>query len=219
MADYMNTTTENQSLAIFDFDGTIADSAEWFFSIINDVAKKHGFNHISNEEREMLRGYTTHKIIAHLGIPFWKIPIIANDLRKLVANDIDQISLFPWVHEIWTNLKNHHISIAVVSSNTEENIRKVLGEELTTMVEHFSTGASLFGKTAKIKTTIKNCGFSPDQTTAIGDEVRDIEAANSAGINSIAVTWGYATAQALETAAPTQLINQPTEILDWFIKK
>ncbi|MGH1350529.1 MAG: HAD hydrolase-like protein [Methyloligellaceae bacterium] len=205
-----------QDLAIFDFDGTIADSAGWFFSIMNDIAEKHGFPHISEEERELLRGYTTQKIISHLGIPLWKIPIIANDLRKLAADHIDQISLFPWVSDIWNSLKKHNISIAIVSSNSEQNIRHVIGDELSGMVEHFATGASLFGKTAKIKGTIKSCNSSPGKTTSIGDEIRDIEAANSAGVSSIAVTWGYATTQALRTAGPTQLINQPNEILDWF---
>ncbi len=206
----------NHQLAIFDFDGTIADSAGWFFGVMNDVAEKHGFSRISDEERERLRGLTTSEIISYLGVPFWKIPLIAKDLHRMVSEDIDQINLFPWVHGLWNCLKEQGISIAIVSSNTEENIRHVLGKELALMVESFDTGATLFGKASKIKATIKSCGFSPEATVSIGDEVRDIEAARTAGIDCLAVTWGYATAQVLETAAPTRMVNEPSGILEWF---
>ena len=37
-------------LAIFDFDGTLADSFAWFLSVINEVADRYGFRRI--EERK-----------------------------------------------------------------------------------------------------------------------------------------------------------------------
>jgi phosphoglycolate phosphatase len=74
----------------------------------------------------------------------------------------------------------------------------------------------LFGKAAKINAVIKRCASSPALTTSIGDEVRDIEAARALGICSLAVTWGYATVLALETAQPTRLVHAPVQLLDWF---
>ena len=43
-------------LAIFDFDGTLADSAAWFRSRINQVAQRYGFRQVTDEELERLRG-------------------------------------------------------------------------------------------------------------------------------------------------------------------
>ena len=84
------------------------------------------------------------------------------------------------------------------------------------MIEQFGTGAPLFGKAAKIKGVIKRCSSSAELTTSIGDEVRDIEAAHALGIRSVAVSWGYAAATALEAAQPTRLVHAPAELLDWF---
>ena len=204
-----------QPLAIFDFDGTIADSASWFFGAVNEVARSHRLREISVEEREMLRGRSSREIIAHLGIPAWKLPVVAKELRGLATRDVAMIRLFPWVPDILAWLANAGVTIAVVSSNSEANIRRVLGAEASARLAYCAAGAALFGKAAKIGAVMRRVGASASATVAIGDEVRDIEAAHAAGVASLAVTWGYATPAALRAARPTGLVHQPAEILDW----
>jgi len=46
----------------------------------------------------------------------------------------------------------------------------------------------------------------------VGDEVRDIEAGKKAGINTIAVSWGYNTKAALDKEHPDYLIDFPLEL-------
>jgi phosphoglycolate phosphatase len=209
----------NRNLAIFDFDGTIADSAAWFASALNELARHNGFREVSAEQRELLRGLSTREIFAFLEIPSWKLPLLVRQLREIAARDAGQISIFPWVPDIFDALRSRGISIAIVSSNTKANIRRVLGAEVASMVEQFGTGAPLFGKAAKITAVIKRCASTAAMTTSIGDEVRDIEAARVLGIRSLAVTWGYATTSALEAAQPTRLVHAPAELLDWFAQK
>jgi phosphoglycolate phosphatase len=209
----------NRNLAIFDFDGTIADSAAWFGSALNELARYNGFREVSAEQGEMLRGRSAREIFAYLGIPSWKLPFVVRKLREIAARDAGQISIFPWVPDIFDALRSRGISIAIVSSNTKANIRRVLGAELASMIEEFGTDAPLFGKAAKINAVIKRCDSTAALTTSIGDEVRDIEAARALGICSLAVTWGYATASALEAAQPTRLVHAPAELLDWFAQK
>jgi phosphoglycolate phosphatase len=206
----------NRKLAIFDFDGTVADSAEWFGNTLNELARHNGFCEVSAEQREMLRGRSTREIFAYLEIPSWKLPLLVRQLREIAARDVGQISIFPWVPDIFATLRRRGISIAIVSSNTKANIRRVLGAEVAAMIDQYGTGAPLFGKAAKINAVIKRCASSPALTTSIGDEVRDIEAARALGICSLAVTWGYATVLALETAQPTRLVHAPAQLLDWF---
>jgi phosphoglycolate phosphatase len=204
------------NLAIFDFDGTIADSAGWFADALNEVARHNGFREVSAEQREILRGHSMSETFAYLGIPTWKLPRIVRELRAIAARDVEQISIFPWVPDIFEALRSRGIAIAIVSSNAKSNIHRVLGAELASMIAQFGTGAPLFGKAAKIKSVIKRCSSSVESTTSIGDEVRDIEAAHALGIRSVAVTWGYATAPALEAARPTRLVHAPAELLAWF---
>ena len=203
-------------LAIFDFDGTLADSAEWFFGVLNEVARQYGFREISIEEARVLRDRSSREIIAYLGVPAWKVPVVARGVRQLAARDVEKIRVFPWVPDLLSDLRDRGTVIAVVSSNSEANILRVLGADLAAMVQHYAAGASLFGKASRIKSVIRKCSVSIEHATSVGDEVRDVEAAHAVGISSLAVTWGYASASALQAAGPTRLVQQPTELLDWF---
>ncbi len=46
-------------LAIFDFDGTLADSFPWFLSVFNTVADRYRFKRVEQHEGPALRGYNT----------------------------------------------------------------------------------------------------------------------------------------------------------------
>ena len=47
----------------------------------------------------------------------------------------------------------------------------------------------------------------------VGDETRDIEAAQKAGVSIAAVTWGYNSAEVLRRFSPDYLVNRPDELL------
>ena len=49
-------------LVIFDFDGTLADSAGWIRRVINDVAQRYRFRSVTDEEFESLRGADTRAV-------------------------------------------------------------------------------------------------------------------------------------------------------------
>ena len=46
----------------------------------------------------------------------------------------------------------------------------------------------------------------------MGDEIRDIEAANSAGVDVAAVGWGLNSRRALLKRNPTYIVAQPAEL-------
>src|SRR3954453_9602502 len=84
-------------LAIFDFDGSLADSFPWFLGVVNRVTDRYGFRRIEDHEVEPLRGCSARRLVRHLGVPAWKLPLIARHMRQLMAEDIGRISLFPGV--------------------------------------------------------------------------------------------------------------------------
>ncbi len=192
-------------LAIFDFDGTLADSAAWFRSVINQVAQRYGFRQVSDQELDDLRGQPTAAVIRHLGVPAWKIPFIANHMRHLVARDAHQIKLFEGVDALLSSLSERGVALAIVSSNSEANVRRILGKDNSKRIDHYACGASLFGKASKFRAIIKRQKASANRTIAIGDEVRDLEAGRRAGLAVGAVGWGYATVGLLRAQRPDYL--------------
>jgi phosphoglycolate phosphatase len=79
-------------------------------------------------------------------------------------------------------------------------------------VRHYACGADLFGKRSKIREVLKEARVPPPSAISIGDEIRDIEAAAAEGIATGAVTWGYASADALRARAPTAMFHSVDEL-------
>lgn len=199
-------------LAIFDFDGTLADSFPWAQSIANDIADKHRFKRIEPSEQEVLRGFSARQVIKHLGVPWWKMPFIARDVQSAMARDIAMIALFEGVDALFQDLARRGIILAIVSSNSEQNIRSVLGKQNAALVHFFECGVSLFGKSAKIKKLLRRCKVLPGEAILIGDEIRDGEAAQKARVAFGAVAWGYTHVEALEAQAPHALFASMDDI-------
>lgn len=206
-------STSRYKMVIFDFDGTLADSFPWFVGVINDVASKFNFRRVESHEIEGLRGYDARRLMKHLGIPFWKVPLIARHMQRMMTRDIERIALFEGVEPLLRELRQRGITLALVTSNTRENALRALGPENAALFDHFVCGASILGKHAKFKKLLKTCGLLPQETLCIGDELRDIEAARKEAIPFGAVAWGYTSEDALRAAAPLEVFKHADEIL------
>ncbi len=204
--------TLRYDLVVFDFDGTLADSLTWFRTALSDVVEKHGLSPICAERAEALRGMTPKAIMDELGIPTWKLPFIAADVRARAAKNVAQITLFDGIAELLSELRACGVTIVVVSSNGEDAIRQVMGADLVAHISHFACGAALFGKAAVFRKVVRMAGSTPARTLCIGDEVRDIEAAREAGCGCGAVTWGFATPAILEASVPDHVYALPHDI-------
>jgi len=199
------------SLAIFDLDGTLVDSFPWFLRTINDVADRFGFRRVAHEDVERLRHTSTREILDFLDVPLWKLPAIARHARRLKAEAAADISLFAGVETMLRTLAENGVQLALVTSDSEANAREKLGDAAA-LFSHFDCAASLFGKPAKFRRVIRRAGVDPACVIAIGDEVRDIEAARAVGIACGAVCWGYAAPAALRVKAPDLVFERIEDI-------
>ena len=201
-------------VVIFDFDGTLADTFPWFAGAINNVAQRYRFKQITPGEYDTMRGLDAHGVLKYLGVPLWKMPLIANYMRSLMTRDIDQISLFDGIDSVLRRLSDLGTMLAVVSSNSHENICRVLGNELAASVAHYECGVSMFGKEAKLRKILKRCGAGPDEAIYIGDEIRDSQAARKVGLAFGGASWGYTTKESLLAHAPSDVLDNVDDILD-----
>lgn len=198
-------------VAVFDFDGTLADSFPWFCSVLNEVAADHGFRQIKGHEVEVLRRLSTREILSSLQVPLWKVPAIGRDMRARKAKA--GIALFPGAVDALENLSAQGVRLAIVSSDDEANIRASLGAGLAEKFFHFSCGASLFGKAGKLKKVLALSGCPANEAVYVGDETRDAEAARAVGMRFAAVTFGYAAREALLAHAPDFVFDRPADLM------
>jgi phosphoglycolate phosphatase len=185
-------------LVIFDFDGTLSDS----------------FRTVQPDEVDMLRNKSSRDVIAFLGISRWKLPLIARHVRRLVGRNAHQIELFPGTPDLLEQIAATGVKIALVTSNAEANVRKILGPEHAARIDCFACGSSLFGKAPKFRRVLKKMGVKPGEVLAVGDETRDIDAAREVGMRAGSVLWGYAAEELLIAMRPDVLFRTPQDIIE-----
>lgn len=204
-------------LVIFDFDGTLADSGDWFLGIADDLAERFRFRRVEPHEVEALRGHTTREVIRHVGIPRWKLPAIARHVHRRLAQETDRIALFDGVTDMIATLAANGVRIAIVTSNAEDNVRAILGPEIIARIEMFECGASLFGKAPRFKRVLRKLGVGKADVLAIGDETRDLTAARKVGIDAATVMWGYANRAILSAMGPDAMFDRPGDVVDYLL--
>jgi phosphoglycolate phosphatase len=202
----------NYRLAIFDFDGTLADSFPFFLSVFNTIADRHGFCRIDIEKAAQLRHYDTRRMMDHVGMPAWKLPAASRTFMAMMKESAGAIGLFDGVAGALRHLAAQGVTIAVVSSNSGHNVRTVLGPELSALVARFECGMSVFGKASRIRAVLKRCGAAPGEAIYIGDQGTDAEASHKAGVAFGAVGWGYATIEALRATGCDDEFATPAEL-------
>jgi len=202
--------------AILDFDGTLADSLPWFLTVVDELAVTHNFQRPVLSELDLWRGCSAAKVLAHHRVALWKLPAIGRHLHAMAARDAGKIPLFPGVDELFSTLKQAGVNIAIVSSNGEANVRRILGPRNEACVSAFECGASVFGKRTKFKKVLRNAGVRAEEALCVGDEVRDVEAAKAEGIPFGAVAWGYTHMHTLQEYAPEETFLAVTDIAACF---
>lgn len=199
-------------LALFDFDGTLADSAQWFLNQMNALAHEFNFKPINEADFEKLRGYSSRQIMKHMQIPMWKLPAMMSRMRQAAAQQDGEIQLFRGVDSMLAQLDRLGLCLGIVSSNAEANIRKLLGPTNAARVQHFACGASLFGKAVKLRGVLRRSGFAGKEAIYIGDEIRDAVSAREVRMAFGAVAWGFTTREALKAQKPDLIFDTLKDI-------
>lgn len=198
---------------LFDFDGTLADSFSVMCNILIKEAEYLGCKPLHASEIDRLRNMHAREILKYLNVPLWRTPGFVKKLRKLGNREIDKTIIFPeWLAVLKTLKANKH-TLGIISSNSQETIKPLLIQyKLHALFDFIICGKSLFSKSRCLNKVIKSLGLNRNDTYYMGDEVRDIEAAQKSKIHSIAVTWGFNSEARLKLAKPELLITQRSEL-------
>jgi len=199
-------------LIVFDSDGTLADTLPWMRSVFNELAEEHGFRRVEPQDYERLRNLHGAALLRELGLPLWKLPRVVSAMRRRMTEHTGQLSPFPGISKALARLAAGGAQLAIVSSNSRENVERVLGVEDANRIAHWSCGVSMMGKAAKLRQVVRQSGVPKERAIYIGDEIRDAEAAAKAGIVFGAVTWGQHGTDVLGAQEPTEMFATVQEM-------
>jgi phosphoglycolate phosphatase-like HAD superfamily hydrolase len=186
-----NLRLDQKSKFGFDFDQTIADSSAGITQCIEVVAK--AFNsRISKEEiinlsksgmslSETLSVFVpNHEIDSAVRIFMESYPVLG----------VQGTSLFPGVHELFSQLRNLNIPIYIISAKSFKNLQLSI-DYLQIQVEEYFGGMNLQGKADKIE--YLGLDFY------VGDQVSDMQAASLAGAKGLLVNNSSKSLESKET--------------------
>lgn len=199
---------------IFDFDGTLVDSKDVSISVFNQLADKHKFKKINPNDFESLRRLSIMERCKAVNFPLYKIPFLAGEAYVLYKSSSSNLVLFDGIKNLLDKLKNKGYSLAIISSNSEYNIREFLQKNQIDYIKDVFCSNNIFGKDKIIKYFLKFHKLKKSDVIYVGDEIRDIVGCKKAGVKVIWVGWGYDVIDMAKQESPDYMVNSPIEILE-----
>ena len=199
---------------IFDFDGTLADTFHHLVEISNRLAEEFRFRAITPTQVKLFKSYSVLEVIRELEVPLLKVPQIVRRAQQELQKDIAAVDPFPGLHDALQALKARGVQMGILTTNSAKNVHAFLKNHDIDIFDFVVTTGHVWGKHTALKRLLKKHGLTAGQVVYIGDETRDIEAAQKAGVKIAAVTWGYNSAEALRQAGPDFLIPTPARLSD-----
>ena len=197
---------------IFDFDGTIIDSVMPTYKILNIIAEDFGYKKFSMD-MGLLKSKTVKQHLKDFKISPLKVPVMLKRWREELSKQIESLAPFDGVKEMLRKLKEAGFSLVILTSNSEENVRKFLSKNESELFDFIFSGSSLFGKHVLLKKILKKYDLAMKDTIYVGDETRDVDAAKKIGMKVVAVSWGFESKNLIEQSKPDFLVETPEELV------
>lgn len=210
------------SAVLFDLDGTLLDTAPDFETATNQLLEDEGL------ARLPLGGIRTHVTNGSVGIIRSIFNLEPGDpaferLRNQLLNYYracltEKTHVFPGLETSLSLLKEQQIPWGIVTNKPSEYAEPIVETLLPDCAilicpDHVQQPKpdpeSLFLACARIGVNAENCLF-------IGDHKRDIDAGRAAGMETVAVAWGYIDhdREDLENWQATHLIGEPVQLTE-----
>ncbi len=194
-------------LIIFDLDGTIVDTCEDITRALNFCLRKYGISEFTKNEVKNMIGEGVKKFIEKaLEQRGLSKSLLENILDCFVSYYTEHIADYtkPYPGVIETLEKLQGIKKAIISNKlTTLSVKTLISTGLINYFD-FVAGNDFFPEQKPsplpLLETIEKFRIKKENTLIVGDSNIDIEAGKSAGIKTVAVTYGYRESYLLKDA-------------------
>lgn len=209
-----------KKIAIFDMDGTLIDSAHDITQSINYVRNNiYGLHPMEN--RHIVEAINASK--RNLAKIFYETDIYENRAKELFEEHyydqcIQNVRAYEGISELLEQLRIHGVHIGVATNAPSLFAKRMLSH--LKLSDHFSliVGADMV-ETPKphpqmLQMILELHRFEKgtDHAWMIGDNEKDLEAAERAGISGIFAKWGFGSASSYEHG-----ISHPSELAGFIL--
>ncbi len=206
---------------VFDFDGTLADSANVALKVYNDMADEYNYKKLTMDEYRNLSKLPINDRFKAIGVPYYKPWIILKLIKEAkgrYAKLLNSINLFDQIEEVLRELNKKGYIISIISTNSRENILNFLREKSLDFVNEVYSSKGLYGKVDVLKKYIKKHQIEKNDLLYVADELRDLKVCKKLNIDILSVSWGFDSYELLKEYSPTYLVSKVYDMLEVITK-
>ncbi|MBN0987902.1 HAD family hydrolase [Amphritea pacifica] len=208
-------------LLIFDWDGTIIDSAARIISSMQKAARDLDQPELTDDAVRNIIGLGLPEAIQMLipGVDDAVIPLMRERYGYYyLGADDTPTALFDGVEQTLINLKHKGFRLAVATGKSRRGLDRVFAE--TGLESLFETSRCADETTSKphphmLEEILEETGLSPADAVMIGDTEFDLEMGVRAGMDTIAVSYGAHHIDRLLQYKPVLVMHQFAELENW----
>ncbi len=208
------------SLIVFDWDGTLSDSAAIIVHSLQLACADLGLAVPSDADARYVIGLGLHDSLRHVApaLHVDDYPKLSARYRAHYMNRDAAIPLFAGVPEMLESLssRGHHLAVATGKS------RRGLDEALALAgVGHrfLATRCADEGHSKPhpemLLHLLERTGIAPGSALMIGDTTHDLQLAANAGVDAVGVTYGAHPHEALESEPHRAIVHSVAELSAW----
>jgi phosphoglycolate phosphatase len=213
-------TLPRYSLVVFDWDGTLVDSAAHIVYSIQASARDLTLPVPSDRQARHIIGLGLHDALETLfpGLPARQYPEVAERYRYHYVSGEAVVCLFDGVREALTELKGRGHLLAVATGKSRRGLDRALASTGLGSLIHGSRCADEgFPKPHPdmLLRLLDAFGVAPEDAVMVGDTTHDLEMARAAGVDAVAVTYGAHEPEDLARAGPAACLDSPQALWKW----
>ena len=193
-----------KKLILFDLDGTLLDTLEDLAEAVNHALALRGLPLHSLEEYRTMVGHGVRNLVAQAAPTLTDAYIDETlaDFKEYYQAHIDvHTHPYPGMPELLADLQARGVQLAVASNKFQEGteylVQKLFPEISFVAILGNRPGWPLKPDPEIVQEVLRRSGISPEDALMVGDSPTDMRTAANGGIEALAVTWGYRTAEEL----------------------
>jgi phosphoglycolate phosphatase len=207
-------------LVVFDWDGTLMDSAGAIVRAIMAACIDLGVAPPTEERARHVIGLGLSDALRH-AVPDLAVeayPRMADRYRYHYLSSDHELELFGGAREMMEWLAAQEVLLAVATGKSRKGLDRALGHSGLGALFHATRCADeCFSKPhpAMLEELMAELGVLPARTVMIGDTTHDLQMARNAGVAGVAVSFGAHPRAVLEAEEPLACVETPSELHAW----
>jgi phosphoglycolate phosphatase len=213
------TSTHRYSFLVFDWDGTIIDSASTIAECIRLAAADLGLQVPTKEQASHVIGLGLHDALRHAvpGLPAERVPEFVERYRDHFRAREHEMGLFGGMRELLESLQAEKI-LGIATGKSRRGLDRSL--EATGLKPYFRASRCADETHPKphpamLLELMGELDVSPEAALMIGDTSHDLEMARAAGVDAVAVTYGAHAEEGLRYCQPRACVASVADLRQW----